>query len=344
MKSIGNIINYLARYKLPVFIIAAFIIGFLLRGGSKETREYPVQIDIAEEAAVQVWTCAMHPQIRLPEPGKCPICGMELIPVTSDTSGDETSPRELTLSAHAAKLAEIEVAPVERKFVQKEIRMVGKVEYDETRLSYITAWLPGRIDRLYVDYTGITVRKGDHLVYIYSPELFTTQEELTQALKVAVELEQSKLSITKEMTRQMIEAAREKLRLLGMTQQQIEEFERQGKPSDHVTIYSPVEGIVIHKDALEGMYVTTGTKIYTIADLSYVWVKLDVYESDLTWIRYGQEVEFYTEAYPGEVFTGRIAFIDPVLNEKTRTVKIRVNVPNTNGKLKPGTLSVFFGR
>ncbi|MFC1509053.1 efflux RND transporter periplasmic adaptor subunit, partial [Candidatus Omnitrophota bacterium] len=267
--------------------------------------------------------------------GKCPICAMDLIPVTSDSDETQTSPRELKLSASAAKLAEIMVAPVERKFVPKEIRMTGKVEYDETRIGYITAWLPGRIDRLFVDYTGITVRKGDHLVEMYSPELLTAQEELIQALKAVDELKNSKLTTTLDTAKRTIEATREKLRLLGLTHDQIQEFEQKGEPEDHVTIYSPMEGIVIHKNAVEGLYVSTGTRIFTIADLSHVWVILDVYESDLEWIRYGQEMEFNTEAYPGETFIGKIAFIDPVLNDKTRTVKVRVNVPNTGFKLKP---------
>jgi len=133
----------------------------------------------------------------------------------------------------------------------------------------------------------------------------------------------------------MLEAAREKLRLLGLDDEQIKNIESIGAPQTHITINSPMSGIVIHKNATEGMYVDTGTPIYRVADLSRLWVKLDAYESDLPWIRYGQEVEFTTQAYPGQVFKGTISFIDPVLNDKTRTVKVRVNVDNSEGKLKP---------
>ena len=122
-----------------------------------------------------------------------------------------------------------------------------------------------------------------------------------------------------------------------MTGKQIEEIETRGKTTDHVTIYTPISGVVIHKNGLEGMYVETGTKIYTIADLSQVWVKLDAYESDLIWIRNGQKVEFETEAYPGEMFKGKVVFVDPFLDPKTRTAKVRVNVPNSEGKLRPET-------
>jgi Cu(I)/Ag(I) efflux system membrane fusion protein len=210
---------------------------------------------------------------------------------------------------------EIETSVVERKFVTAEIRMVGKIDYDETRIKYITSWVAGRIDRLYVDYTGIRVSKGDHLVEIYSPKLIEAQKELL-------------LPSTRSL-------AREKLRLLGLTAEQIDQIVKTGKPVDHLTVYAPIGGVVIHKNATERMYVDTGTPIYKVADLSHLWVKLDAYESDMMWIRYGQEVEFATEAYPGEVFKGRITFIDPVLDAKTRTVKLRVNVENPDGKLKP---------
>jgi Cu(I)/Ag(I) efflux system membrane fusion protein len=243
--------------------------------------------------------------------------------------------RHITLSDTAQKLASIQVAPVERKFVAAEIRMFGKIDYDETKLAYITARMPGRLDRLYVDYTGINVKKGDHLVYLYSPELLTAQEELIQALKRVRPKNNDRKFVQKD-SFSILEAVREKLRLWGLTESQIKQIEKKNKPSDHITLYAPISGTVIHKNAVEGMYVNTGTQIYTIADLSLVWVKLEAYESDITWIRYGQKVEILTEAYPGERFEGRISFIDPTLNAKTRTVAIRVNVENIDGRLKPG--------
>ena len=337
MQAFRNIWRFISRKEIIGVIVFSFLIGFLLRGsGRMERAETDIHThETVDGETVEVWTCSMHPQIRLPEPGQCPICGMDLIPVTSESGDDELSPRQLKLSSTAAKLAGIQVAPVERRFVAKEIRIVGKVEYDESRIGYISAWLPGRIDRLYVDYTGISVKKGDHLVEIYSPDIYTAQGELIQALKAVEELKNSNLSTIRETAFLTVESSREKLRLLGLTDEQIKEFEEQGKPANHVTIYSPMGGIVIHQNAVEGIYVSTGSRIYTIADLSKVWVLLDVYESDLEWIRYGQEVEFYTEAYQGETFKGKIAFIDPILNDKTRTIKIRVNVPNADGKLKP---------
>jgi Cu(I)/Ag(I) efflux system membrane fusion protein len=268
---------------------------------------------------------------------------MDMVPVEEHGDGEAPSEAgaanvlsEISLSETAQKLARLETAPVERRFVAAEMRMVGKVDYDETRQRTISSRVPGRLDRLYVDFTGVPVRKGDHLVYLYSPELLAGQAELIQAMKGFQELAPDAPEDLRRVRGESLEATRQKLLLWGLTPEQIEEIERRGTPSDHLTIYAPIGGIVTEKRLVEGAYVSEGTEIYTIADLSHVWVKLDAYELDLTWLRYGQAVEFTTEAYPGETFQGTIAFIDPILNARTRTAKVRVNVPNPNGRLKPG--------
>jgi Cu(I)/Ag(I) efflux system membrane fusion protein len=249
---------------------------------------------------------------------------MDLIPVRDNKQ--EGGSRSLQLSPAAIKLAEITTAPVERKFVNEVLRLAGKVDYDETRLAKITAWVPGRIDRLFVDFTGETVKKGDQLVKLYSPELVAAQQELLIGLKMLKSFPAGSKNVA---------ATREKLRLWGLTDWQITQIERSGTITEQTIIYSPLSGIVIEKNGFEGMYVKTGSPIYTVADLSHVWVTLDAYESDLARIRNGQEVSFETKAYPGEIFTGTIAFVDPMLNAATRSVKVRVNVPNPDGKLKP---------
>lgn len=312
------------------FIVIGIVIAGLLwrspRAPATPGTEALVATIVAGET---LWTCSMHPQIRQPKPGKCPICGMDLIPVAKTAGGMRT----LAISSESKALMKIETTPVEQRYVTHEIPMVGRVDYDETRLGYITAWVPGRLDRLYVDYTGVEVKKGDHLVYIYSEQLYTAQEELIQALKNRRDRPGSTTTLIQPID--LVESAREKLRLLGLKEEQIAEIEKQNRPTDHITIYSPLAGIVIEKLKQQGERVQLGERIYTIADLSQVWVHLDAYESDLTWVRYGQDVTITTEAYPGEEFHGRIAFIQPVLNDKTRTVKVRVNVPNPAGKLKP---------
>jgi len=321
------------RVMVTVLVGIAFLAGYFFNSVLQKPRPGSEQIQSGSQEVSQWWTCSMHPQIRQPKPGKCPICFMDLIPV-SVTSG-EIEQRQISLSQEAVKLMEIETSVVERKFVTTEVRMVGKIDYDETRVKNITAWVPGRIDRLYVDFTGITVSKGDHMVYLYSPQLISAQAELLQAARAATNIKTDGSDLINRSIRATLEAAREKLRLLGLTQQQIVDIEKTAQPVDHITIYAPIGGLVIHKNAAEGMYVDTGTIIYTIADLSRLWVKLDAYESDLPWIRYGQKIEFTTQAYPGEIFKGTISFIAPVLNPNTRTVKLRVNVDNPDGKLKP---------
>lgn len=318
-----------------VLVLVALGVGYLLRWlWEPSEEEEKKQVVVKEESKEEiVWTCSMHAQIRMPKPGKCPLCGMPLVRTTKTVGA---TLREFSTTKAAAKLMEIEVAPVERRFVVATIRMVGKVDYDETRLAYITAWVPGRLDRLYVDYTGVSVKKGDHMVSMYSPELLSAQDELLEAIKTLKSVSGSDIGGVREMAERMIEISREKLRLWGLAPEQIAEIEERGTATEHITINAPVGGIVVHKNALEGMYVKEGTRIYTIADLSTVWVKLDAYESDLMWLKYGQKVEFTTVSYPGETFTGTIAFIDPILNEKTRSVKVRVNVPNLEEKLKPG--------
>ena len=323
-----------AQTGLIICLVAVFAAGYFIHGFLYPAREGSVSAppgDAAEEPGhveEEVWTCSMHPQIRQPKPGLCPLCGMKLI--LADSDGDVGEPR-FTTSEGAKALMDIQTSPVERRFVTAEVRMVGKVDYDETRLGYITAWVPGRIDRMYVDYTGIQVNQGDHMVYLYSPELLVAQDELRRAAQ-AIE---KGPDVMRKSARTMRDAARDKLSRWGLTDQQIDEAEKNGVTSDHVTIYAPMGGTVIYRNGQEGMYVDTGTRIYTLADLSQVWVKLDAYESDLMWLRYGQPVTFETEAYPGEAFEGKIAFIDPLLDKETRTVRIRVNVPNAGRKLKP---------
>ena len=318
-----------------VALVVGLIAGMQL-GGSDEREEHVQQL--AEEQA-EVWTCSMHPQIRMPEPGQCPICAMDLIPVPTSGTAEELGPRQLRFSPSAQQLASIQTAPVERRFAPVETRMVGKIAVDETQISYITAWVAGRIDRLYVDYTGVQVAPGDHVAYLYSPELLTAQEELIQALRVQERLGDSGVGSIAQIARATVEASRDKLRLLGLKKEQVERIERERKASDHLTIFAQTGGVVVEKHLSQGAYVQTGSPIYTIADLSRLWLEMAAYESDLAWIHFGQEVQFTTEAYPGETFAGRISFIDPLLDERTRTVRVRVSVPNEDHRLKPGMLA-----
>jgi len=290
-------------------------------------------------ATATIWTCSMHPQIQLPESGQCPICFMDLIEVPRDADDSErTSLRQISFDERARKLAQVEVSPIARGKGAVETRISGKVDYDETRLGTITAWVGGRIDRLHVDYTGAIVKKGQPMAEIYSPELLTAQAELIQAVAAVKNLRESTLDIIKNTTVRNEQAAREKLRLLGLADRQIAQVVERGTPADHITLTAPMSGIVINKELLEGMYVKTGAMIYTIADLNHLWVNLEAYESDLQSIHLGQHVDFTVESYPGFFFTGKVVFVDPLVNDKTRTVRVRLNAENKDGRLKPGML------
>ncbi len=320
---------------LVAVAILAFSFGVLFSSGGQPVTDSLDHSQTAKADNPTVWICSMHPQIQLPKPGKCPICFMDLIPLETG-HGDDVGPRQLRMSETAKSLARIQTTVAKRAFAEAEVRMVGKVTYDETRLSYITAWVPGRLDRLYADFTGMTVKKGDHMVYMYSPELLAAQEELLQAKSAVQSLARSTSTILKSSADATLDATREKLRLYGLSANQIEEIETNRTPSDHVTINAPIGGVVIHKNAQEGMYVKTGTRIYTIADLTKLWVTFEAYESDLPWLRYGQQVSFTSPSFPGESFDAVISFIDPVVNPGTRTVQVRTIVENSGLKLKPG--------
>jgi len=285
--------------------------------------------------------CPMHPQVVQDAAGNCPICGMVLSrrKKTKDTSdvpgaiGPEM--KMVQLSPNKIKAIGLKTVEVRMRPLVKQIRTVGKITYDERLLTYVSAWVPGRIDKLFVDFTGTEVKKGDPLVWLYSPTLYSAQEEYLLALETREKIKDSPIKEAAKGALELALAAKERLLLWGITQEQIKQLEREKKAQTHLTVHSPAGGTVIEKKAFEGMYVKEGTKIYTIAPLDHLWMLADIYEYELGCLRLGQEVEITSATYPGEIFKGTISFIDPFLDEKTRSVKVRVEVPNTQGKLKP---------
>lgn len=316
-------------------LVVAFALGFVFRGGDSGSATDHADAHAHDEA--EIWTCSMHPQVRMPEAGRCPICGMDLIPLTT-ASADPADDRVLEVDAASLRLARVRTEPVRREAVEIDVPMVGKVDVDETRLRDITAYVPGRIERMYVDYTGVAVRRGDHLVDLYSPELVAAQEELIQSVRSAERLEGNPLESLSQTAQRTVVAAREKLRLLGMNPSQIDKLESTRERRETITFYSPIEGVVLRKHANQGAYVQTGSPLYTLASLDRLWIRLDAYESDLEWLRLGQSVRFEADAFPGETFEGRITFIDPLVDPVTRTTHVRLNVRNPDGRLKPGML------
>jgi len=286
------------------------------------------------ESSPEIWTCSMHPSVQMPEAGSCPLCGMDLIPLDHGSSSSD-SPRTLRLEEGQKAIAGIRTTPVERREVAHEVRLVGKLAVNETALAVLSARVGGRLDRLYVDYTGLKVRAGDHMAEIYSPQLFHAQEELIVAVESARRFAGNPDESLQKISHSTVVAARKKLALYGLTEEQMVEIVENGEPSEQITLNAPIGGTVIHRNAVEGQYVVEGAPLYTIADLSQLWLELDVYESDLPWLRYGQEVDFEVDAWPGESFRGEITFLDPVLDPETRTVHVRVEIDNRDGRLRP---------
>ncbi len=242
---------------------------------------------------------------------------MEMVPIYASSGS------MLELSDHARAMASVETTPVKRRRMAREIRVVGKVQYNETALANITTRVEGYVERLFVDYTGIEVKAGDHLVEIYSPDLLVAQQELMIAQEG-------------QGNTGLVESAKRKLLLWGLTQGQVDALVHDKKISDRITLFSPIQGTVTEKMVVQQAMVKPGEVLYRLANLESVWVYLDIYESELPWVQYGQMVEIKSEAIPGEKFSGRVWFISPVLNEETRTVKVLLNINNAEHKLKPG--------
>ena len=314
-------------------VVAAFGLGYLLSRSPDPTTVDRLHVEEAQHddhkekavATPSTWTCSMHPQIKLPKPGKCPICFMDLVPLSAPHSDMATvGSTTYTMSETAKKLAEVETAKVDREQAKVVVRMVGMVYEDETRIAALTARVDGRLDEIYVNFTGTRVQSGDPMVKIWSPTLITSQVELFEATR------------SSEPSKDVIVGAEEKLIQQGLTREQVAQIKKEGKPILYVTLRAPISGIVMKRMAVLGQFVKEGTEMYTINDLSHVWIKMDAYESDLPWIRYGQEVLFTTPAVPGRQFKGKVLFIDPTLDARTRSVKIRVEAENPEFLLKPG--------
>ncbi|MGB6067085.1 MAG: efflux RND transporter periplasmic adaptor subunit [Desulfomonilaceae bacterium] len=236
------------------------------------------------------------------------------------------TPVRYTMSPEAKMLAEVETVKVKRERTVKDLRMVGMVFGAEPRLATLTARIGGRLDAVYIDFTGVKVNKGDPMVTIWSPTLITSEVELiTSTKKPDTNLD----------TKGIIRGAAEKLMQYGLTKEQIKKIRETGKPDEYITLRAPISGIVLQKNALVGQFVKEGTVMYTINDLSHVWVKLSAYEPNLPWIRYGQKVTFTTPSFPGKTYKGTVIFIDPVVDMPTRTISVRLDAPNPTYELKP---------
>ncbi len=313
--------------KLITVGLVALVGGFAIAWFTKPTAAPQEIVKTVSEAPSssdehQVWTCAMHPQIQQNEPGSCPLCGMDLIPLTGGSSND---PLVLEMTLEAVKLANIQTSVIGQsaKAPEKTIRLSGKIQADERLASSLVSHVPGRIEKLFVSFTGEEVKKGQKLALLYAPELITAQRELLEALKLV------------DTNPGLIEAARNKLRYWKIPEDAIKGIEEKGSIQENFIVYSDVTGVVTNRRVAVGDYVKRGEPLFDLVNLDKVWVLFDAYEEDLPSISLGTRIEFTTPSLPNHTFKTRVTFIDPVINANTRVALVRTEVQNARGLLKP---------
>jgi len=304
-----------------LFLAAGVFLGWLIFGRSGHSHKDSVQI----EQKVSVWTCSMHPQIRQDNQGKCPLCAMDLIPVQSAgvQDGNIDDPDAVQLSKEAMALANIQTTTVKRSNPIKELLLYGTIQADERLSRTQVSHVSGRIEKLFVNFTGETVKQGQVIASVYSPDLQNAQQELLEAIK----LQSSQPAL--------LAAARERLRQWKLTDKQISAIEKSGKVMPTIDIVADFSGIVIAKKVEQGDYVAAGSPLFDLTNLSSVWAIFNAYESDLPYLKTGDIVRFRLQALPGKTYSGKITFIDPVLDKTSRTVKVRVETANQGLYLKP---------
>ncbi|HET8865265.1 MAG TPA: efflux RND transporter periplasmic adaptor subunit [Gracilimonas sp.] len=309
-------------------ILGGLFLGYVFFGGTSEpqTLEEHISETHTDEEGNVVYTCSMHPQVRENEPGDCPICGMELIPVDDLGEGDpeSLSPNAVQFSKSALALAEIKTTPVKTGIPVMETRLPGKVTVNQNLVSNVTAHFPGRVRELYVDYTGDYVRKGQKLASIYSPELITAQRELLETAKF------------KEQNPRLYESTRRKLLLWEFPEETIDQIERSGEVMEELDFFSPVSGFISQINISREDHIQEGSMLYRIADLSSVWVEFEAFESAVSNLSTGDKVEFTVSSVPGQTYTGNISFIQPFLDENSRTMEVRITADNPQNRMKPG--------
>ncbi|MBS9461412.1 efflux RND transporter periplasmic adaptor subunit [Flagellimonas sp. 389] len=308
---------------IGIAAIVGLAVGYFLFGNSGTKTMEMTEHDHSSEAG-QMWTCSMHPQIMQPEAGDCPICGMDLIPAEAGASG--LSPEQFKMTENALALANIQTTVVGNAEGNNDntISLSGKIAVNEEAMAVQASYFDGRIERLNVNHEGQEIRKGQLLATIYSPELVAAQQELLTAASL------------KESQPQLYSAVRNKLKLWKLSEGQINSIESLGKVKENFPVYATVSGTVSEVMSSEGDYLKKGQPIAKVSNLSTVWAEFDAYESQLSQFRKGQKINITTNAYPNKTFDGQISFIDPMLNNSTRTVTIRATLRNQKDLFKPG--------
>jgi Cu(I)/Ag(I) efflux system membrane fusion protein len=286
------------------------------------------------EATATSYICPMMCTPPSPEPGRCPVCGMELVPAAA--GGGHGDGHSVTIEAATRRVAGIETVAAKSLPRIRQVRSVGRLDHDEGGMKSLTAYVNGRIEKLFADYTGVAVAAGDTLAEVYSPALYSAQTELLLARKALNDGGGAAVPRVTEANAKLYASSRQRLMEMGVTAPQIEALEQAGVADSRLNLIAPISGTVVGKMAVEGQYVREGDVIYQLADLSSLWLVLDLFPEDAALVHYGARVEAEVQSHPGEVFAGRVSFIDPVVDPQTQTVGIRVVMPNPDGRLRLG--------
>lgn len=311
--------------------LAPLVLTAVLAGGAGYFAATQLQSGPAAAAAavasgerkIKFYQSPMHPWITSDRPGKCTICGMDLVPVYEGDAGFSTDGSVVTLAPASAAVIGVQTAEARASSLQRTLRVTGVLDDDETKHRVVVARAPGRIEQLHVNQVGAEVATGEALATIYSPEILSAQRTYIERIKAG----------PSGFTASEQAAARERLLILGLTEEVVKRVETTRIPQDSVTLFAPFAGTIVERKAYPGQYVERDTPLFELGDLSTLWFIFDAYEADLAWLRVGQVVEISTPSRPGETFTAPITFIDPNLNETTRTARVRVVLDNTSRQL-----------